>query len=81
MESPIGRRRVMKEESSSGGRSFVFKFKDLQFHTLYTFQTDVLVGNDVFALHDCLPSLDYLFLLAIYFCFGEFGASGIVLSR
>ena len=33
MGSPIGKKRVMKEGSSSDGRSFIVNFKDLQFHT------------------------------------------------
>ena len=44
MGSPIGKRRVMKGESSSGGRLFVFNFNDLQLYTLRAFQADALVG-------------------------------------
>ena len=47
MGSPIGKRRVMTEGSSSDGRSFIVNYDDLQLHTLRAFQTDTLVGNDV----------------------------------
>lgn len=47
MGSPIGKRRVMTEGSSSDGRSFIVNYDDLQLHTLRAFQTNMLVGNDV----------------------------------
>jgi hypothetical protein len=36
MGSPIGKRRVMKEESSSSGRLFVVNYNGLQLHALLT---------------------------------------------